>query len=105
VATTTKESALVIPLTAYTSEDDSIYVYVLEQKPKDLTTFAEGGMEAKPGIEQPDMYLLKRREVEIGIITVNQVEVVSGLAEDELLAIGNQSMFREDLEGRLGEEK
>ncbi len=93
ISTTTKETALVIPLTAYTSEDDLIYVYVLEQKPGNPETVTSPG------------YILKKREIEIGIITVNQVEVILGLTEGELLAIGNQSLYREDLEGGLGEEK
>ena len=99
IATTTKEAALVIPLTAYTSEDDLIYVYVLEQKAENPDAVAD------PSIDLPPSYLLKKREIEIGIITVNQVEVVSGLSEGEMVAIGNQSLFREDLEGGLGEEK
>jgi HlyD family secretion protein len=105
IAATTKDSALVIPLTAYTAEDEETYVYVLEQKPTDPGTFTSPEIEADSGVEIPAMYLMKRRDVEIGIITVNQVEVISGLEDGEMVAMGNQSLYREDLEGRLGEEK
>lgn len=139
ISTTTKNAALIIPLTAYTSEADKIFVYVLEKKEenpgtdpvKDAAADAPAAEEspadapaaeappidrqadsapadavaAGPAAVSPPLYLLTRREIEIGIITVNQVEVVSGLSEGELLAIGNQSLFREGLEGGLGEEK
>ena len=124
ISTTTKEAALIIPLTAYTAEDDKIYVFVLERKEEDPGTLpaAEGSSEeVSAGLSADSsgadataaglvaaaapLYELTRREIEIGIITVNQVEVTSGLSEGELLAIGNQSLYREGLEGELGEER
>lgn len=117
ISATTKESALVIPLTAYTAENEISYVYVLEKKtpiPGNETTGASGansgmddpaGAAANPDAGMPEIYVMKKREIELGIITVNQVEVVSGLAEGEFVAMGNQSLFRENIEGKLGEEK
>ncbi len=99
ISATTKEAALVIPLTAYTVEGELNYVYVLEEKAIAPVT------NTSAGAQTPALYVLKKREVEIGIITVNQVEVVSGLVEGELVVIGNQSLYKDGLEGRLGEEK
>ncbi len=99
IAAQAKEAALVIPLTAYTAADEVIFVYVLKQKAIDT------GTQTSAGVEVPALYVLEKREIEIGIITVNQAEVVSGLTDGEMLAIGNQSLFREGLEGRLGEQK
>ncbi len=101
ILTTTKESALVIPLTSYTTEEDKNYVFALEVKETAPAIKAD----TSSGTEITPVYVLSRREIELGILTISQVEVISGLAEGELIAMGNQSLLRENLEGRLGTEK
>ncbi|MBT3275470.1 MAG: efflux RND transporter periplasmic adaptor subunit [Spirochaetales bacterium] len=93
ISTITKENALVIPLTAYTNSADKFYVFVLVK------------IEADSAPINSDRYILEKREITLGITTISQVEVLSGLSEGELLAIGNQSLFREAIEGVLREEK
>jgi multidrug resistance efflux pump len=101
ISATTKEQALVIPLTAYTTEGEQSSVFVLEQVGTVSSPEAGQGL----GADVLRLYALKPREIELGIITINQVEVISGLAEGDLIAMGNQSLLREGLEGTLGTEK
>lgn len=77
ISTTTKERALVIPITAYRTEQDETFVYVLDP--------------------DGDDYRLRRREIELGIVTVNLVEVVEGLEEGEVIADGNIARLREGM--------
>lgn len=77
ISTTTKDEALVIPITAYRTERGETYVYVLEPDGED--------------------YRLRRRDIELGIVTVNLVEVIEGLEEGDVIADGNIARLREDL--------
>jgi RND family efflux transporter MFP subunit len=85
ISTVTKERALVIPITAYETEDEQTYVYVMER------VGDAGESEGTP------RYRLDRRRINLGLVTVNQVEVTEGLSEGELVAAGNFSRLREDM--------
>jgi HlyD family secretion protein len=79
IRTTTKEDALTVPITAYETEGDDTYVFVLN------------------ATEDDGRYRLERRSIELGIVTVNLVEVVVGLSEGERIAVGNLSELRDDM--------
>ncbi len=88
ISTTTKERALVIPITAYQTENEETFAYVMEPvgTPDGDT---DGGTTRR--------YRLKRRRITLGLVTVNQVVVTGGLSEGELVAAGNFSRLREDM--------
>ena len=83
IVAVSRNDALVIPLTAYRNEGGSEYVFVVTDDE-----------------EIPGTALLEKREVTLGITTVNQVEVLSGLVEGEKIALGDVSYFRDEIRVR-----
>ncbi|NBC29940.1 MAG: efflux RND transporter periplasmic adaptor subunit [Spirochaetes bacterium] len=88
ISTTTKERALVIPITAYQSANEETFTYVMEPV---------GASESGGGDGSTQRYRLDRRRITLGLVTINQVEVTGGLSEGELVAAGNFSRLREDM--------
>ncbi|MFP4484092.1 MAG: efflux RND transporter periplasmic adaptor subunit [Spirochaetota bacterium] len=99
ITTTTKERALVIPITAYETAGEENYVYVME--PVDATDRAgaavTGDSPAAGNGTAVERYRLRRRRITLGIVTVNQVEVTEGLSEGDLIVVGNFARLRDDM--------
>ena len=52
---------------------------------------------AVPGEEDAGLHRLERRDVTLGASSVNEVEVTEGVAEGELVVVGNLSLLRDGL--------
>jgi HlyD family secretion protein len=89
ITTTTRQDALAIPITAYADRNGSTYTYVLKPPAAGVETTA---------------HTLEERKIRIGIVTVNQVEVVEGLAEGDIVATGNLSGYRNGMQVELAPE-
>ena len=87
ISTTTKENALVLPITAYETEDEEAYTFVLQP----VESTGDGAEDT------PRRFRLARRAIRLGIVTVDQVEVLDGLEEGDLVATGNFERLREDM--------
>lgn len=96
ITTTTKERALVIPITAYETVGEENFAYVMEPV-EAAGAGASGGSPEAENESDPGRYRLARRRITLGIVTVNQVEVVEGLSEGDLVAVGNFARLRDDM--------
>ncbi len=94
ITTTTKERALVIPITAYQTAGEENFAYVME--PVEAAPGAGRSPRAGNGSEA-ERYRLARRRITLGIVTVNQVEVTEGLSEGDLIAVGNFARLRDGM--------
>lgn len=56
-----------------------------------------GGSVAFVAVPEGDLYRLERREVTLGVSSVNEVEVTTGVAAGELVVVGNLSLLRAGL--------
>jgi multidrug efflux pump subunit AcrA (membrane-fusion protein) len=65
LVTTSKESALMVPINALFEDGDAYYVYAVEGE------------------------IRTRRDVEVGIVTSTQAEILSGLSEGEVVYVGD----------------
>jgi HlyD family secretion protein len=83
IVAVSRSDALVIPLTAYRNEDGREYVFVVTNDD-----------------DEPGTALLEKREVTLGITTVNQVEVLSGLVAGETVALGDIYILRDGIRVR-----
>ena len=56
------------------------------------------------GIQRGCLDIFRNRAIQVGIETPAQVEVLSGLARDELVIVGNRSQLRagQKVEAKLG---
>lgn len=84
IVTVSKENAVVIPLTAYRSEDGKDYVF-----------------KVNPDENEPGTALLAKTQVTLGLTTVTLVEVLSGLQEGDEIALGDPSLYRDGIRVRL----
>ncbi len=89
IVTSVKEAVTVIPLSGFMEESNVNYVFLM--KP------VESGGER-------EIFKLERREIKIGMSNVNFIEVVSGLAEGDRVALGNLNLLRDDIYVTLKEE-
>lgn len=93
ISTVTKEQALVIPITGYESRDDESFAYVMIHADGDVGASGDGESAGGSGRR----YRIERRPIELGIVTVSQVEVVDGLSEGDLVATGNFTRLRDGM--------
>ena len=56
-----------------------------------------GGSVAFVAVPEGDLYRLERREVTLGVSSVNEVEVTAGVETGELVVVGNLSLLRDGL--------
>jgi HlyD family secretion protein len=84
IKTQTKQGVLVLPLTAFIAEDNTSYVYRL--KPI-----------AKKTSKGEAVYQLEKVTIKIGVSDVSSVEVTSGLAEGDEIAVGALKLLREGI--------
>jgi HlyD family secretion protein len=84
IKTRTKENVLLVPLTAFVSESSSSYVYRL--KSLSLKTS-----------KNEEVYGLEKVAIQIGISDVSSVEVTSGLAQGDMIAVGTLTLLREGI--------
>ena len=56
-----------------------------------------GGSVAFVAVPEGDLYRLQRREVTLGVSSVNEVEITTGVETGELVVVGNLSLLRDGL--------
>lgn len=56
-----------------------------------------GGSVAFVAVPEGDLYRLERREVTLGVSSVNEVEIAAGVETGELVVVGNLSLLRDGL--------
>jgi HlyD family secretion protein len=91
IATSIKRDVLLIPLTAFLSEEGASFSYRLQ------------GLEAGEASEQK-VYRLQRVEIQTGLSNVSSIEVLSGLEEGDLVVVGNLKLLREGIYVTVKEE-
>ena len=84
IKTRTKQDVLLLPLTAFISEESSSYVYRL----KPLSRRTSKGEE---------VFGLEKVAIQIGVSDVSSVEVTSGLAAGDEIAVGALKLLREGI--------
>ncbi len=90
------EQTLSIPVVDYFMEEDKYYVYVIRE---DMSSDTDKE-------EQPvSRFILEKREIETGIMTVTAVEVLSGLAEGDMIVSGSIQELSDKMLVEPGEEK
>jgi HlyD family secretion protein len=84
ITTSTKQGALLIPLAAFVTEENTTYAFVLSSTGKKNAKGAE-------------VYSLAKRRIKTGVSDVNSVEVTDGLAEGDMIAAGNLKLLRDGI--------
>ena len=71
---------------------------------RDVTAVPFAALQERPGgsvafvaVPEGDLYRLERREVTLGVSSVNEVEITTGVAAGEQVVVGNLSLLRADL--------
>ena len=71
---------------------------------RDVTAVPFAALQERPGgsvafvaVPEGDLYRLERREVTLGVSSVNEVEVTTGVEAGEQVVVGNLSLLRADL--------
>jgi HlyD family secretion protein len=82
ITTSTKQDALLIPLSSFVTEENSSFVYLM----------VPTGKKNAKGL---DVYTLAKRQVRTGVSDVNSVEVTDGLAEGDRVVAGGLKLLRD----------
>jgi RND family efflux transporter MFP subunit len=83
IVTEVKDDILTVPITGFITRSDRVFVYVLQPE--------EGEQDGSP------LYRLERTPIELGISSVSEVEVTSGVEDGDLIAVGNLEVLRDGL--------
>jgi RND family efflux transporter MFP subunit len=83
IVTEVKDDTLTVPITGFITRSDRVFVYVLQPE--------EGEQDGSP------LYRLERSPIELGISSVSEVEVTSGVEDGDLIAVGNLEVLRDGL--------
>jgi len=84
ISTNVKEGALLVPLAAFVTEENTSYVYLLTPT-------------AKKNAAGADVYLLSKKQIETGISDVNNVEVSKGLSAGDQIVAGGLNLLRDGI--------
>ncbi len=83
IVTEVKDNVLTVPITGFVTRSGRVSVYVLQP-------------EGDEGDDTP-LYRLERRPIELGISSVSRVEVISGVEDGDLIAVGDLEVLRDGL--------
>jgi HlyD family secretion protein len=84
ITTSIKQDALLIPLASFVTEENVTSVFLL----------SPSGKKNAAGV---DIYQLAKKEIKTGVSDVSDVEVTSGLADGQKIALGNLRLLRDGI--------